>query len=150
MRKMAVLLSALVIATTPAVAARPQDAVVLELVGGTVGGYAGSALGALTLSWAFSRGATGWDALARAIFGAFIGFAGGTIVGSSLGVIAVGSWMGVEGNVGLTFVGASAGTGAMLGIGFALELPETILRLAPPVAAAGATAGFNTGARVRE
>lgn len=150
MRKMAVVLSALVIVSTPVLAVRPEDAIIPEFLGGTLGGYAGAALGALTLSWAFSLGATGWDGLARAILGAFIGFAGGTIVGSSLGVIAVGSWMGVEGNIGLTFLGATAGTGAMLGIGIALQIPETILPLAPPVAAAGATAGFNAGARVRE
>ncbi|QAA76101.1 MAG: hypothetical protein BIP78_0335 [Candidatus Bipolaricaulis sibiricus] len=133
-----------------AVAVEPQDAVLLEFLAGTAGGYAGAALGAYTLAWAFSFGATGWEALGRAILGAFLGFAGGTIGGSSLGVIAIGSWLGVEGNVGLAFLGAAAGTGAAFGLGFALQLPETILPFAPPAAAAGATAGFNVGARARE
>lgn len=149
MRTIGVVILALVVAGTSALGARPEDSILLEFAGGTLGGYAGAALGAMTLSWAFSLGATGWDALARTILGAFVGFAGGTILGSSLGVIAVGSWMGVEGNIGLCFLGAAAGTGATFGIGISLGIPETILPVAPPMAAAGATAGFNVGARSR-
>jgi len=149
MRKIAVTMLALVIASTPVLAARPEDAMFLEFVGGTLGGYAGAALGAITLSWAFSLGATGWESLARVILGAFLGFTGGTIVGSSLGVIAVGSAMGVQGNVGLTFLGASAGTGLVFGVGISFQAVETVLPFAPPIAAAAATAGFNVGARSR-
>jgi len=149
-RRMAVLALALLVMGAPALTAGPEDAILPEFLAGTLGGYAGAALGAYTLSWAFSLGgATGWDALARVILGAFLGFAGGTIVGSGLGVIAAGSLLGVEGNVGLCFLGAAAGTGVVFGIGIALDIPETVLPFAPPIAAAGATAGFNVGARSR-
>ena len=143
-----VLVLALVGASASAV--EPQDAVLLEFLAGTAGGYAGAALGAYTLAWAFAAGATGWDALGRAILGAFLGFTGGTIVGSSLGVIAAGSLLGIDGNIGLCFLGAAAGTGIAFGIGIAFNISETSLPLAPPIAAAGATAGFNVGARARE
>lgn len=150
MPKIAAVVLAVVVSCLPVLAAAPRDAVFFEFLAGTVGGYAGAAVGAIALSWAFSTGATGWDALARTILGAFLGFAGGTIVGSSLGVIAGGSLMGVDGNMGLTFLGAAAGTGVMFGIGIGLQIPEAILPLAPPVAAAAATAGFNVGARARK
>lgn len=149
MRKMPAVVLALLVMGAPALTAGPEDAILPEFLAGTLGGYAGAAIGAYTLSWAFSLGATGWDALARVILGAFLGFAGGTIVGSSLGVIAAGSLFGVEGNVGLCFLGAAAGTGVVFGIAIALDIPETVLPFAPPIAAAGATAGFNVGARSR-
>lgn len=150
MLKIAVTVLALMVVSMPVAAVPPEDAVFLEFVGGTMGGYAGAALGAITLSWAFSLGSTGWDSLARVILGAFLGFAGGTIVGSSLGVIAVGSAMGIHGNVGLAFLGASAGTGLAFGVGISFQIAEIALPFAPPVAAAGAVAGFNVGARSRE
>ena len=143
-------IAAAVLATAPVLAAPPEQAVVPQLLVGTLAGYAGGAAGALALSRLFTIGATGWESLARGILGAFVGFAGGTIVGSSLGVIAVGSWFGVEGNIGLTFLGSAVGTGAVFGIGIALQVPETILPFAPPAAAIGATAGFNVGAWSRE
>lgn len=85
MPKIAAVVLAVVVSCLPVLAAAPRDAVFFEFLVGTVGGYAGAAVGAIALSWAFSTGATGWDALARTILGAFLGFAGGTIVGSSLG-----------------------------------------------------------------
>ncbi|HDS28975.1 MAG TPA: hypothetical protein ENN96_00660, partial [Candidatus Acetothermia bacterium] len=51
-----------------------------QFLAGTLGGYAGGALGAFTVSRAFSAGATGWESLSRAILGAFVGLAGGTVV----------------------------------------------------------------------
>ena len=150
MNKVFAVIAAALLASAPVLAAPPEQAVIPQLLVGTLAGYAGGAAGALALSRLFTIGATGWESLARGIFGAFVGFAGGTIVGSSLGVIAVGSWLGVQGNVGLTFVGAAAGTGVAFGVGIALRIPETILPFAPPVAAAGATAGFSVGARSRE
>lgn len=148
MQRMVLLLLVLLVGAS-AFAAQPEDVILPELLAGTLGGYAGAAIGAHTLSWAFSLGATGWDALARGILGAFLGFAGGTAVGSSLGVIAVGWLFGIEGNVGLCFLGAATGTGTVFGIGISLDILETILPIAPPIAAAGAMAGFNARARSR-
>lgn len=149
MRTLLVLVLVALLAGAPGLAREPRDAILPEFLAGTLGGYAGAVIGAYTLSWAFSLGATGWDSLARVIFGAFLGFAGGTVVGSSLGVIAAGSLLGIEGNIGLCFLGAAAGTGATFGVGISLGIPETILPFAPPLAAAGAIAGFNVGARSR-
>ncbi len=149
MRKIFIVVLTLALVSASALAARPEDAVLPEFLAGTLAGYGGAFVGAVTLSWAFSAGATGWDALGRAILGAFLGFAGGTILGSSLGVITAGALLGIEGNVALCFLGASGGTGVAFGLGLGLGIPETILPLAPPIAAAGATAGFNVGARVR-
>lgn len=128
-----------------AVAAEPSEAMVPQFLAGTLGGYAGGALGAFTVSRAFAAGATGWEALSRAILGAVVGFAGGTVVGSSLGVVIVSQLIGVEGSVGRCFLGAAAGTGMVFGIGFILRRPEFVPYAAPPIAAAGATAGFNRG-----
>lgn len=149
MRKMIMLVLALFLASAPTLARQPADALLPEFLAGTLAGYAGGAIGAYALSWAFSAGATGWDALARAILGAFVGFSGGTILGASLGVIGAGSLLGIEGNVGLCFLGAAAGTGVVMGVGIAFSIAETTLPLAPPIAAAAATAGFNVGARSR-
>ena len=145
-QRMLSLLLALLVGAS-AFAAQPEDVILPEILVGTLGGYAGAAIGAYTLSWAFSYGATGWDALARGILGAFLGVAGGTAVGSSLGVIATGWFFGIEGNAGLCFLCAAVGTGTVFGIGISLDILETILPIAPPIAAAGAMVGFNTGAR---
>ncbi len=150
MRKIFIVVLALALVSASAFAAQPEDAVLPEFLVGTLGGYAGAVIGAYTLSWAFAAGATGWDALGRAIFGAFLGFTGGTIVGSSLGVIVAGSLFGIDGNIGLCFLGAAAGTGVAFGIGLAFNISEISLPLAPPIAAAAATAGFNASARSRE
>lgn len=149
MRKAVAALVIVGILSGAAVAARPEDAVLPEFLAGTLAAYAGGIIGAYTLSAAFAAGAQGWGALAAAILGAVLGYTGGTILGSSLGVIGAGALLGVEGNVGLCFLGAAGGTGVMVGIGLAFEFPETVFLLAPPVAAAGATAGFNVGARSR-
>jgi len=134
------------LAGAPALAAWPESAVVpIELLAGTAGGYAGGFLGAMTLSWAFAVGSTGWDSLARAILGAFLGYTGGTIVGSSVGVIGAATVLGVEGDIAHCFLGAAAGTGLVIGLGVAFEIPQGIFPLTPPVAAAVATAGFNAG-----
>ncbi|MCX7750232.1 MAG: hypothetical protein N2320_01490 [Candidatus Bipolaricaulota bacterium] len=149
MVKIAVVVLAAAVAGFPAMAEVPRHTVALEFVGGAVGGYAGGALGALALSWALSRGYTGWESLVRVILGAYLGFFGGSIAGASLGVIGVGTLLGVEGNVGLTVLGAAVGTGLSFGIGFTLQVPEAVLPFGPLLSAAGATAGFNVGARAR-
>lgn len=130
-------------------AAEIQDAIVPQLLVGTLAGYAGGAAGAFALAHVFAAGATGWDALARAILGAFVGLAGGTVVGSSLGVMTVGHFRGMEGSIGLCFLGAIAGTGTAFGVGISFRVPELVPYFAAPAAAVGATAGFNHGARVR-
>ncbi|MBC7220648.1 hypothetical protein H5T55_04155 [Candidatus Bipolaricaulota bacterium] len=150
MRKIFIVVLALAFVSVWAFAAQPEDAVLPEFLVGTLGGYAGAVIGVYTLSWAFAAGATGWEALGRAIFGAFLGFTGGTIVGSSLGVIVAGSLFGIDGNIGLCFLGAAAGTGVAFGMGLAFNISEISLPFAPPIAAAAATAGFNAGARSRE
>ncbi len=150
MPKIFIVALALLLAGGSAFAVQPEDVVLPEFLAGTLGGYAGAVIGAYTLSWAFAAGATGWDALGRAIFGAFLGFTGGTVVGSSLGVIVAGSLLGIDGNIGLCFLGAAAGTGVGFGIGIAFNISETVLPLTPPIAAAGATVGFNVGAQSRK
>lgn len=130
--------------------AQPDDAVLPEFLMGTICGYAGGVGGAYFLAWMFISGAeTLGEALGYAILGALLGFTGGTIVGASLGVMGAGWWLGIEGNVGLCFLGATAGTGVAFGIGLAFNLGEITLFLTPPMAAAGATMGFNVGARPR-
>ncbi len=141
---------ALLVAGAPALAQVPRYTVAAELVGGVLGGYAGGALGALALSWALSVGYTGWEALARVIVGAYLGFFGGSIAGASLGVIGVGTLLGIEGNVPLAVLGAATGTGLSFGIGFSLQVPEMVLPFGPLLSAAGATAGFNVGARPQD
>jgi len=146
MRKIVVVMLFLALCSTPMLAARPEAVAAVEFLAGTVGGYAAGTLGAVTLSSAFAAGSTGWESLARAILGAVVGFSAGTIVGSSLGVIGAASLFGVEGNVGLCFLGAASGTGMMLLISLAFESSDSIFPLAPPVAAACAVAGFTLGA----
>lgn len=150
MKSIAVVALVALVSSAPALAEVPRYTVALELVGGAVGGYAGGALGALALSWALSQGATGWESLVGVIVGAYLGFFGGSIAGASLGVIGVGALLGVEGNVGLAVLGAAAGTGVSFGIGFTLQVPEAVLPFGPLLAAAGATAGYNSGARLRK
>ena len=147
MQRAIVLFIVVGLAGAPALAAWPEDvAVPIELLAGTAGGYVGAFLGSVTLSWALSAGSTGWDSLARAILGAFLGYTGGTIVGSSVGVIGAAAILGVEGDVAHCFLGAAAGTGLVIGLGVAFEIPQGIFPFTPPVAAAVATAGFHTSA----
>lgn len=149
MRTVVLIGLAILVVAPAALAARPEDGILPELIAGTVGGYGGAFLGATTLAWVFSLGSTGWESLVLVIVGAYLGFYGGTVVGSSLGVIAAGSLLGMEGNVGLTFLGAAVGTGGMFGVAFSLQIPETLLPFTPVIAAAAATAGFNVNARSR-
>ncbi len=93
-----------------------------------------------------TRDCTGWNCLGGAIVGVALGYTGGTVLGATAGVWATGAVLGIEGNVGLCFLGAVGGTGAAVGVSFLIELPE-LLWLAPPPAAAGATAGYNAGRR---
>lgn len=150
MRRLVLIGLALLVAGPTVLAVRPEDAIVPELLAGTVGGYGGAVLGATTLAWAFSLGATGWESIVRVILGGYLGFYAGTVVGSSLGVVAAGALFGVEGNVRLAFLGAAVGTAGAFGVAFSFQTPETILPFAPVAAAVGATAGFNVNARPRK
>ncbi len=130
--------------------AQPEEAVIPEFLVGTLGGYVGGIGGAYVLAWLFASGArTLGEALGYGILGAILGFTGGTILGASLGVIGTGWVLGIEGNVELCFWGATAGTGLAFGLGMAFNWGEIGVFLVSPVAAAGATAGFNVGARPR-
>ncbi len=149
MRAILFVVLALGVVAVSAFPAQPEDAVLAEFLVGTVCSFAGGVGGAYVLAWAFAAGETGWEAFGRAIVGAILGYTGGTILGASLGVAATGTLLGIEGNIGLCFLGATAGTGIAFGIGFALNLGDPAFFFIPPFAAAGATAGFNVGARPR-
>jgi len=129
-------------------AAAPEAAVLPELVVGTLTGYAGGLAGAFLLTAALTTGAEGWGVLGAAILGTVLGYTGGAALGASFGVAMTGWLLGVEGNIGLCFLGGAGGAGLVFGVGVAVEL-QPLFWLLPPAAAAGATAGFNVGARVR-
>ncbi|MGC9530623.1 MAG: hypothetical protein ACP5G2_08515 [Candidatus Bipolaricaulaceae bacterium] len=135
-----------VVVSWAAIAGQASDPVVPQLLAGTAGGYLGGAVGAYALAAVLSAGAQGWDSLARAIFGAVLGYTGGAILGASGGVIWVGSLYGVQGDIPLCVLGAAAGSGLSLGGGLAVGWPHSFMLLAPPAAAAGATAGFHANA----
>ncbi len=122
------------------------DPVVPQFIVGTLAGYGLGLAGAYGLAALFTVDCQGWECLGRAIIGAAVGYLGGATLGASLGVWATGSLLGVEGNIGLCFLGGFAGAGTFVGLGFVLQLPE-VLYLVPPAAAAGATAGYNAGRR---
>lgn len=129
-------------------AATPEEAMLPELVMGTLAGYAGAVTGASVLVAVLTAGAEGWGVLGAAILGTVLGYTGGAALGASFGVMTAGSLLGVEGNIGLCFLGGAGGAGLMIGLRVATEF-QPLFWLLPPAAAAGATAGFNVGARVR-
>jgi len=129
-------------------AAAPEEAVLPELVVGTLAGYAGGLAGAFVLTAVLTAGAEGWGVLGATILGTVLGYTGGGALGASFGVATTGSLLGVEGNIGLCFLGGAGGAGLMIGLRVATEF-QPLLWLLPPAAAAGATAGFNMGARTR-
>ncbi|MBC7098344.1 hypothetical protein H5T52_04390 [Candidatus Bipolaricaulota bacterium] len=129
-------------------AAAPEEAMLPELVVGTLAGYAGGLAGAFVLTAVLTAGAEGWEVLGATILGTVLGYTGGAALGASLGVATTGSLLGVEGHIGLCFLGGAGGAGLMIGLRLATEF-QPLFWLLPPAAAAGATAGFNMGARVR-
>ena len=129
-------------------AATPEEAMLPELVMGTLAGYAGAVTGASVPVAVLTAGAEGWGVLGAAILGTVLGYTGGAALGASFGVMTAGSLLGVEGNIGLCFLGGAGGAGLMIGLRVATEF-QPLFWLLPPAAAAGATAGFNVGARVR-
>jgi len=129
-------------------AATPEEAMLPELVMGTLAGYAGAVTGASVLVAVLTAGAEGWGVLGAAILGTVLGYTGGAALGASFGVMTAGSLLGVEGNIGLCFLGGAGGAGLMIGLRVATEF-QPLFWLLPAAAAAGATAGFNVGARVR-
>jgi hypothetical protein len=146
MRKTVVAMLLLALCSVSVLAARPEVAIGVEFLAGSLGAYAVASVGARVLSVVFPLGSTGGESLSRAILGAVVGFSAGSIAGSGLGVIATGSLFEVKGDVGMCFLGASAGTGAMLLLSVLFESTDSILPLfAPPIAAACAVAGYNLG-----
>ena len=125
-------------------AATPEEAILPELVVGTLAGYAGAVTGASVLVAVLTQGAEGWGVLGATILGTVLGYTGGAALGASLGVMAAASLLGVQGNVGLCFLGGAGGAGLMIGLRLATEF-QPLFWLLPPAAAVGATAGFNAG-----
>ncbi|MBC7222494.1 hypothetical protein H5T56_05900 [Candidatus Bipolaricaulota bacterium] len=129
-------------------AVEPEEVVGLEFMVGTLSGYAGGIGGGFVLASIFVYGAEGWEALGRLLAGFILGYTGGAALGASLGVAAVGSFFGVGGNLGLCFLGGAGGAGLVLGPRLITSW-DFVFWFLPPAAAAGATAGFNVGARSR-
>lgn len=136
------------LAGSPVLAVEPEEVVGLEFVVGTLSGYAGGIGGGFALAWILAYGAEGWEALGRLLAGFILGYTGGAALGASLGVATVGSLFGVEGNLGLCFLGGAGGAGLVLGLRLITDW-DFVFWLLPPAAAAGATAGFNVGAHSR-
>ncbi|MGQ9699869.1 MAG: hypothetical protein ACUVQS_02225 [Candidatus Bipolaricaulaceae bacterium] len=133
---------------TPVWARTPEEAVLPEWVVGTLAGYAGGMAGALILGSLFAAG-TGdfWEQLGLILVGVLLGYTGGAGLGASFGVITTGSFLGVQGNVGLAYLGGVGAAALAAAFSIALDL-EAFLWLVPPAAAAGATLGFNVGVRI--
>lgn len=133
---------------SPLWARTPEEAVLPEWVVGTLAGYAGGMAGALILGSLFAAGAEGsWEQLGLILFGVLLGYTGGAGLGASFGVITTGSVLGVQGNVGLAHLGGVSAAALAAELSIALNL-EALVWLVPPVAAAGATLGFNVGVRI--
>lgn len=134
----------------------PESAVPLELVAGTVGGAGFGLAGAYLAAAACLAQAEGWEGFACIGF-AVLGYLIGVPVGSTVGVNIAGLLFGVHGNVLLSALGAIGGEVAAIGfaaliVGVADGLPESVniamfLAVIPFASSAGATLGFNVGAR---
>lgn len=145
MRKILAVLLLIALCTMPALGASDELAVSLEFAAGTLCAYAAGAVGAMVLSPVFAAGAQGWESLSRRILGAVVGFGVGSVIGSSFGVIGVATLFESDGEVWSCVLGATAGTGLVLGVSVAFEATDRIFPFAPPIAALGAVIGFNTG-----
>jgi len=131
----------------------------MELVAGTLGGLAFGAAGGYLLLQSCLAEAEGLEALA-CIFSGLLGYAIGLPIGSTIGVNAAGALLGVRGNLILSFLGAIGGellgTGVfVLAVSLSGDLPETlgliiVFGVVPLLSSAGATLGFNAGARLAE
>ena len=135
----------------------PRDAVAWELLGGTLGGALFGVGGGYLAAVSCLADAQGLGALA-CIVAAMLGYVAGLPVGVTLGVNAVGSLSGVQGNVLLSALGAVLGEAAGLGLVALVsnamgDLPEAvgwtlILGAVPFLSSVGATLGYNVGARM--
>ncbi|MCR4392376.1 MAG: hypothetical protein NUV94_06325 [Candidatus Acetothermia bacterium] len=149
MRGRVLLAVAVVVVGMVGLAARPEDAVVPELLVGTLAGYAGGLAGAHFFSAAVAW--AGWGTIGGALAGivaGYVGYAVGSTLGAGLGVVLTGAALGAEGDVVFAFVGSGVGTGVAFGLGAMFDF-EWALRLGAPAAAAFATWGFNQGAGAR-
>lgn len=143
MRRLVFLATAVAVLGAVGVAARPEDAVAPELLVGTLAGYAGGFAGAQVASaivaWA------GWGTIGGNLAGigaGYVGYAVGSTLGAGLGVVLTGQALGASGDVVIGFLGSSLGTGIAFGIAAAVDW-EWAFWIGAPLAAAGATLGFN-------
>lgn len=136
----------------------PRDAVPAEVVAGTLGGAVLGVGSAYVATLACASQAEGWAALACIGYGV-LGYLVGVPVGSTVGVHLAGSAWGIEGNTWLSVLGAVGGEAGGLLVASGLgalsgdEPPEalqvvSLLGLTPLASSAGATWGFNVGARL--
>jgi len=149
----------LVVAAAPAAAMAPQEAIPWELLAGGLGSFTGIIVGGAVGRVLLGAVGIAPDAESQLRVPVMIGIvAGGITAGASVGVIAVGSWLGVDGNVSACFVGALLGALAGM-VTEPLLYASGLFELMGPVAEAlgilsaavspaiGATIGFNMGAR---
>lgn len=123
-------------------ATMPEEAVLPELGVGTITGYLGGLIGASVLPSVLTAG--GFGGMEATVLGTVLGYTCGTALGASIGVALAGSLLGVEGNVGLCFLGGMGGAGLTLGVlTIVVEFQLSLWFLSPVGAALGATAGFN-------
>lgn len=143
----------------------PSDAVPVELIAGTLGGATlgiGGFLVAFSTCAADVEDVEGWGAIGAAIacaaFGV-LGYAIGVPVGATAGVNLAGSLSGVQGNFLLSALGAVGGDIVGLGLSglvasMSEEMPDAlaallVLGVVPLSSSAGATLGYNVGARMK-
>ncbi len=136
----------------------PQEAVPVEILGGTLGGAAFGVAGGVIAFVTCIGEAQGFEALGCAILAVF-GYMIALPIGSTLGVNVAGSLAGVQGHLFLSALGAVLGEGVGLGIAVLVinafeDLPEPLgwglfLGVVPLMSSIGSTLGYNVGARVR-
>jgi len=152
---------AVVLTLLPAVVATaqpsPRDAVPAELIAGTLGGAVVGVGSGYAATVACASQAEGWAALACIGYGV-LGYLIGVPIGSTVGVHLAGSAWGIDGNTWLCVLGAVGGEagGLLIASGISSlyddDPPEaflvfSFLGVTPFASSAGATWGFNVGAR---
>ena len=115
----------------------------LQVLTGTVLGYLGGFLGAQ--AGAYLAQAFGWgliDGVLGPVLAAYVGYAFGSTLGAWAGVTWSGFYLRIEGNLWLSLLGASAGTGLAFLLASFTDW-EWALRFGPPVASLGGALFFN-------